>query len=39
MNIHYINKIQQDATVCMYLFTTKLLYMFRVSITPFIRST
>jgi len=36
---HYINKIQQDATVCSYLFTTKLFYMFRVSITPIIRST
>ena len=35
----YINKIQQDATVCRYLFTAKLLYMFRVSIVPIIRST
>ena len=34
-----INKIQQDATVCRYLFTAKLLYMFRVSISPIIRST
>ena len=30
----YINKIQQDATVCRYLFTAKSLYMFRVSIIP-----
>jgi len=35
----YINKIQRDATVCRYLFTASLLYMFRVSITPIIRST
>ena len=28
----YISNIQQDATVCRYLFTAKLLYMFRVSI-------
>ena len=35
----YINKIQQDATVCRYLFTAKSLYMFRVSIAPIIRST
>jgi len=35
----YINKIQQDATICRYLFTVKLLYMFRVSIAPIIRST
>jgi hypothetical protein len=35
----YINKIQQYATVCRYLFTTKLIYMFRVSIAPIIRST
>jgi len=27
-------KIQQDATVCRYLFTAKLLYMFRVSQHP-----
>ena len=37
--IPYINKIQQDATVCRYLFTAKSLYMFRVSIAPIIRST
>ena len=36
---YYINKIQQDATVCGYLFTAKLLYMFWVSIAPIIRST
>ena len=36
---NYINKIQQDATVCMYLFTAKSLYMFRVSIAPIIMST
>ena len=35
----YINKIQQDATVCRYLFTAKPLYIFRVSIAPIIRST
>ena len=35
----YINKIQRDATVCRCLFTWKLLYMFRVSIAPIIRST
>ena len=35
----YINKIQQDATVSSYLFTEKLLYMFRVSIAPITRST
>jgi len=35
----YSDKIQQDATVCRYLFTASLLYMFRASITPIIRST
>ena len=35
----YINKIQRDAAVCRCLFTAKLLYMFRVSIVPIIRST
>ena len=30
----YINKIQQDAPICRYLFTAKLLYMFRVSSHP-----
>jgi len=35
----YINKIQQDATVCRYIFTGKSLYIFRVSIAPIIRST
>ena len=37
----YINKTQQDAAVCRYLlvFTANLLYMFRVSIAPIIRST
>jgi len=34
-----INTIQQDATVCRYSFTEKLFYMFRVSISPIIRST
>jgi hypothetical protein len=34
-----INKIQRDATVCRRPFTAKLLYMFRVSIAPIIRST
>jgi len=33
------SKIQQGATVCRYLFTAKLLYMFRVSIAPITRST
>jgi len=35
----YINKIQQDATVCRYLFTEKVLYVFRVSIASIIGST
>ena len=35
----YINKIQRDATVRICLFTAKLLYMFRVSMVPIIRST
>ena len=35
----YINKIQQDAIACRYLFTAKSLYMFRVSIAPIIKST
>ena len=35
----YINRIQRDATVCRCLFTEKLLYMFRMSIAPIIRST
>ena len=34
-----LNEIQQDATVCRYLFTAKLLYTFRVSIPHIIRST
>ena len=34
----YINKIQRYATVCRGLFTAKLLYVFRVSIAPIIRS-
>jgi hypothetical protein len=34
-----VEEIQQDATVCRYLFTAKLLYMFRASIAPIIRST
>jgi hypothetical protein len=33
----HINKIQRDATVCRYLFTATLLYMFRVFIAPIIR--
>ena len=36
--IRFINKIQKDATVCTYLFTASLLYMFRYSIAPIIRS-
>ena len=35
----WIHKIQQDATVCMHLFTASLLHMFRASIAPIIRST
>jgi len=35
----YINKIQQDATLCRYLVTAKSLYMFGVSIAPIIRCT
>ena len=35
----YIYKIQQDTTVCRYLFTAKSLYMFRASIAPIVRST
>jgi len=35
----YINNIQQDATVCRYLFTAKLPYIFRVSLARIIRST
>ena len=34
-----INKIRQDAALRRYLFTAKLLYMFRASIAPIIRST
>jgi len=34
----YINKVQRDATVGRCLFTAKLLYMFRVSFAPIIRS-
>jgi len=37
--VYYIDKIQQDAPVCGYLFTADILYVFRVSITPIIRST
>jgi len=36
---NYINKIQWNVTVSRCLFTAKLLYMFRVSIGPIIRST
>ena len=32
----YIDKIQENATVCKYLFTAKSLYLFRVSIAPII---
>jgi len=35
----YVEEIQRDATVCRYLFTAELLYMFRASIAPVIRST
>jgi len=34
-----VEEIQRDVTVCRYLFTVKLLYMFRASILPIIRST
>ena len=33
-----VEEIQRDATVCRYLFTAKLHYMFRASIAPIIRS-
>ena len=33
-----VEEIQQDATVRRYLFTAKLLYIFRASIAPIIRS-
>ena len=35
----YIKKLQQNATVCRYLFTAKSLYMFRATIAPIIRCT
>ena len=34
LHLQYINKILQDAAVCRYLFTAKLLYMFQMSIAP-----
>ena len=34
----WVEEIQRDATVCRYLFTAKLLYMFRAAIAPIIRS-
>ena len=37
--IYALNKFQQDAKICRYLFTSKSLYMFRVSNAPIIRST
>jgi len=36
---NYVEEVQRNATVCRYLFTAKLLYMFRTSIAPIIRST
>ena len=36
---YQVEDIQQDTTVCKYLFTAKLLYMFWASIAPIIRST
>ena len=40
LHIHYqVEEIQRDATICRYLFTAKLLYMFRASIAPIISST
>ena len=33
-----IKKIQQDTTVCRYLFTAKSLYIFRLSVAPIIGS-
>ena len=36
-HFNYINKIQRDATICMYLFTAKSLYVFRASIAPIFR--
>ena len=38
-SVWYAEEIQQDATVCRYLFTAKFLYMFRASIAPIIGST
>jgi len=34
-----VEEIQEYATVCRYLFSAKLLYMFRASLVPIIRST
>jgi len=34
-----VEEIQQDVTVCRYLLTAKLLYMFRAPIEPIIRRT
>jgi len=34
-----VEEIQQDATVCRYLFVAKLLYTFPATIVPIIRST
>jgi hypothetical protein len=39
INWFYIDKIQQVATICKYLFTANILYKLRVSITPVISST
>jgi len=36
---NYVEEIQQDAALCRYLFTAKLLYMFRASIATIIRCT
>jgi len=37
--LYEVEEIQQDATVCRYLFTAKLLHLFQASIVPIIRST
>ena len=37
-SVHRNSRLKKDATVCRYLFTAKLLYMFRASIAPIIRS-
>ena len=38
-DVNCVDKVQRNATVCRYLFTASLLYMFRASIAPIISST